>query len=60
MRSFFANKINILLSFLLIATLGAAGFLGYTLINSNKEVTVPDLLGKNEQEVFEWCGQLDA
>ena len=40
-------------------TLGAAGFLGYNLLNSVKEVTVPDFLGKKKEEVFEWCGQLD-
>ena len=59
MKSFFANKINYLIILALVLTLGAAGFLGYNLLNSVKEVTVPDFLGKKKEEVFEWCGQLD-
>ena len=59
MKSFFANKLNYLILLALVLTLGAAGFLGYNLLNSVKDVTVPDFLGKNKEEVFEWCGQLD-
>ncbi len=60
MRSFFANKINILLSFLLIAAIAVTGLLGYAFLGLNKDVEVPDMLGKNVQEVFEWCGKLDS
>ena len=59
MKTFIANKINILLTFLLIAMLGVTGFFAYTMIRSSAKVVVPDFLGKNKEEAVEWCGQLD-
>ena len=58
MKTFFASKIYYLLILLLVGTLGLAGFLGYAYLNASKTITVPDFLGKNKEEVFEWCGQL--
>jgi beta-lactam-binding protein with PASTA domain len=52
--------IKILIALLLMATLGTAGFFGYTLLQSTKEVEVPDFLGKNQSEAIAWCGQLDT
>ncbi|MBR4469845.1 MAG: hypothetical protein IKS54_00830 [Erysipelotrichaceae bacterium] len=54
------KKINILLSFLLVGVLSLAGFLGYTYLDLSKKVEVPDFLGKNQSEVFDWCGKLDS
>ncbi|MCR4634126.1 MAG: hypothetical protein K5648_08385 [Erysipelotrichaceae bacterium] len=59
MKTFFANKINYLILLALLASVGAVGFLGYEFFLSEKDVIVPDFLGKNKEEVFEWCGQLD-
>ncbi len=60
MKTFIANKINLILSFLLVAMLGVTGFFAYTLIRSSSKVIVPDFLGKNKEEALEWCGQLDT
>lgn len=54
------KKINILLSFLLVGVLSLVGFLGYTYLDLSKKVEVPDFLGKNQSEVFDWCGKLDS
>ncbi|MBQ5552455.1 MAG: hypothetical protein IIU37_02585, partial [Erysipelotrichaceae bacterium] len=59
MKTFFANKLNYLVILLLSAAIGIVGFLGYTYLNISKDVVVPDFLGKNKSEVFDWCGQLD-
>ena len=59
MKTFFANKLNYLVILLLSAAIGIVGFLGYTYLNVSKDVVVPDFLGKNKSEVFDWCGQLD-
>ena len=60
MKTFFANKLNYLVILLLSAAIGIVGFLGYTYLNISKDVVVPDFLGKNKSEVFDWCGQLDS
>ncbi|MBR0138023.1 MAG: PASTA domain-containing protein, partial [Erysipelotrichaceae bacterium] len=60
MKTFIANKINLILSFLLVAMLGVSGFFAYALIRSSSKVVVPDFLGKNKEEALEWCGQLDT
>ena len=59
MKTFFANKINYLILLALLTSVGVVGFLGYEFLLSEKDVIVPDFLGKNKEEVFEWCGQLD-
>ncbi len=59
MKTFIANKVNLLLSFLLISMLAIAGYFGYIMIRSTAKVVVPDFLGKNREEAVEWCGQLD-
>ncbi|MBQ6478273.1 MAG: hypothetical protein IJI44_02770 [Erysipelotrichaceae bacterium] len=53
------KKINILLGILLAAVIGLGTFVTYRVIKDNGSVTVPDFLGKNKQEVFNWCGSLD-
>lgn len=53
------KRINVLLGLLLTAAIGIGTFVGYSFIKENKSVTVPDFLGKNKQEVFNWCGALD-
>ena len=58
MKTFLMEKMNILLSILLVGVLGASGVVGYNLFIKNSSVTVPDFLGKDKQEVIVWCGQL--
>ena len=60
MNTHSGNKINVLLGLLLVLVLGVVGFLGYNVVVSGRNVEVPDLLGKKKEEVFEWCGKLDA
>ena len=58
MKTFLISKINILLSLLLVGVVATAGFLGYEFLIKNSKTIVPDFLGKDKQEVIEWCGQL--
>ena len=58
MKTFLIEKMNILLSVLLVGVLGASGVVGYNLLLKNNNVTVPDFLGKDKQEAIAWCGQL--
>ena len=51
MKTFLMEKMNILLSILLVGVLGASGVVGYNLFIKNSSVTVPDFLGKDKQEV---------
>ena len=60
MKSFFANKMNILLTFLLTTLLVALGFCGYKLISNNKKVYVPDFSLKSEEEINTWCNSLET
>ena len=60
MKSFFANKMNILLTFLLVTMLAALGFCGYKLISNNKKVYVPDFSLKSEEEINTWCNSLET
>ena len=60
MKSFFANKMNILLIFLLTTLLAALGFCGYKLISNNKKVYVPDFSLKSEEEINTWCNSLET
>ena len=53
------KKLNALLILILLAVLGLAGFLGYTYIQGNRKVIVPDFLGRDINEAIEWCGALD-
>ena len=59
MKLFLMNKLNILLSILLVAVVGTGGYIGYKYISQNSKVIVPDFLGKDAQEVIAWCGQLN-
>ena len=59
MKTFLINKMNYILSILLVGVLGAAGFIGYRFISNSSKTTVPDFLGKDKQEVIAWCGQLN-
>ena len=40
------------------AVLGVVGFLGISFMNTASKITVPDFLGKDKEDVYEWCGQL--
>lgn len=55
MRSFFANKLNIILTIVLATLLGTLGFFGYKLIFDNKKVYVPDFSDKSEADINKWC-----
>ncbi len=60
MKNFFANKLNILLTFLLTTLLVALGFCAYKLISNNKKVYVPDFSLKSAEEINTWCNSLET
>lgn len=60
MRRLFENKINILLTFLLITVLGALGFFAYRMLSYEEPILVPDFSNKSELEVNEWCSSFES
>ncbi|MBO7697978.1 MAG: hypothetical protein J6S38_02955, partial [Erysipelotrichaceae bacterium] len=58
MKLFLMNKLNILLSALLIGVVGVGSYFGVTTLIKGNRVIVPDFLGKDKQEAIVWCGQL--
>ena len=53
------KTMNTIIGILLVILACMTGFLLYTFVIKPANVVVPDFIGRNVEEVYAWCGELD-